>query len=177
MLRFSSILRASAGATALALALAACSGDDETMLSGTAEPTVELTQTIDERPEGFPCPPFTGLVVAEADVYGDADNDGISNCQEDHIGSDRSNADSDGDGIEDGEEAADLLRLTDTDDDDEPNIIDADDDGDGCPTSEDGLADTDVDGVPAYLDDDESGCETGETGDTGSTTTTTTTTN
>jgi len=173
MLRFSSNPRAFVGAAVIALALGACKGGDETKVSATAEPTTELTQSVEERPVGFPCPPFEGVVVPEADVYGDDDNDGISNCQEEQLGSDPSNADTDGDGLEDGEEAPDLLNPEDTDRDGDPNFNDADDDGDGCPTADDGTEDTNVDGIVAYLDPDESGCAGGDTGDdTGGTTTT-----
>jgi hypothetical protein len=175
MSRFSS--RASL-ATVLSLVLVACTGGDEETLSEPADATVELTQTIEERPAGFPCPPFSGVYVPEADVYGDNDGDGLSNCQEEQAGSAPGNDDTDGDGVSDGIEMGDLQDPTDTDRDGDPDFDDTDDDDDGCSTAEEGVDDLDEDGVPAYLDPDENPCapdETGATGDTGTTTTGTTT--
>jgi len=167
MLRFSI-------ATAFVLALAACSGDDEVPLSATAEPTVELTQVIDEQPVGFPCPPFEGVYVDAADVHDDADSDGLSNCQEAQIGSDPNDDDFDDDGIIDGIEITDLLEPDDFDNDGTPNWQDTDDDDDGCPTLTEGMGDLDKDGKPSYLDPNDNPCpgDTGATGDTGTTTTT-----
>ena len=46
------------------------------------------------------------------------------------------------------------------------DIIDADDDGDGVPTSEEGVIDHDLDGIPDYLDDDSDNDGTKDGGET-----------
>jgi len=183
MLRFSSMSRASGATVAvLSLVFAACSGDDENSVSETTEPTADLTQNVEPRPDGFPCPPFAGVYVEESEVYGDNDGDGLSNCQEEQAGSAPGNADTDGDGVSDGIEMGDLLSPLDTDGDGDADYDDADDDGDGCPTADESLEDLDLNGIVQYLDPDEDGCEavgtgdTSATGDTGTTTTKTTTT-
>ncbi len=57
----------------------------------------------------------------------------------------------------------------DTDGDGTPDVLDDDDDGDGVPTANEPAGDPDGDGIPAYLDPDEPGEEdTGDPGDTGS---------
>ncbi len=176
MLRFSSMSRASGATVAVfSLVLAACSGDDESSVSETTEPTAELTQDVEPRPDGFPCPPFAGVYVAESEVYGDNDDDGLSNCQEEQAGSAPGNADTDGDGVSDGDEMGDLLSPIDTDNDGDADYDDTDDDGDGCPTADESREDLDQNGVVQYLDPDENGCElvdSGATGDTGTATTT-----
>lgn len=107
----------------------------------------------------------------------DNDGDGLTNGEEDALGTDRDNADSDGDGIPDGLEVGDPRSPTDTDGDGIPDVFEAGDtDGDGIPNSEDtdsdndGIpdsvevgadplnpVDTDNDGTPDYLDRDSDG--------------------
>jgi hypothetical protein len=82
---------------------------------------------------------------------GDADGDGIVNWREENRGSNPYNPDSDGDGIEDGDEHGDA------DDDGVINRLDADDDGDGIPTREEGTSDVDQDGIPNHHDLDSDG--------------------
>ena len=67
-----------------ALTLGACSGDEERVFGEPAEPTVSLTQTIDDVESDFPCPPFVGVLTDEASVFGDADGDGLSEVQSRH---------------------------------------------------------------------------------------------
>jgi hypothetical protein len=101
----------------------------------------------------------------------DSDSDGLSNGQEDTLGTDRSNADTDGDGSNDGMEVGgNAANPVDTDGDGiadvfEPgataNDADSDDDGIADGTELGGTAtnplDTDGDGTPNYLDRDSDG--------------------
>jgi large repetitive protein len=82
---------------------------------------------------------------------GDADGDGLVNWREENRGSNPYNPDSDGDGIEDGDEHGDA------DGDGVINRLDPDDDGDGIPTGEEGSSDVDQDGIPNHLDLDSDG--------------------
>lgn len=92
----------------------------------------------------------------------DDDGDGIPTLDEDlNTDGNPFNDDTDGDGIPDFLEP----NNVDTDDDGLFNHEDADDDGDGVPTSDENLdssdfynpVDTDGDGIPDYLDDDDDG--------------------
>lgn len=82
---------------------------------------------------------------------GDADGDGVPNWREEKQGADPFDPDSDGDGLEDGDEHGDA------DGDGTLNRLDPDDDGDGIPTRQEGTADVDGDGVPSHLDLDSDG--------------------
>ena len=86
----------------------------------------------------------------------DSDGDGLTNQVELALGYDPYNADSDGDGLNDGVEDPDGVG-PDTDGDGLADALDADDDGDGVPTSTEGTEDPDGDGVPNYLDTDDDG--------------------
>ena len=88
---------------------------------------------------------------------GDNDDDGITNQQEEAIGSDPDSPDSDGDGVPDSQEVGDPENPTDSDGDGLPDIIDDDDDNDGLLTADEGTFDADGDGVPNYLDEDSDG--------------------
>ena len=82
---------------------------------------------------------------------GDADSDGVPNWREEKLGTNPYDFDTDNDGLEDGDEHGDF------DGDGVLNKLDPDDDGDGIPTSEEGLVDVDGDGIPGYLDLDSDG--------------------
>ena len=82
---------------------------------------------------------------------GDLDGDGLTNEEEDALGTDPLSPDTDGDGIPDGDE------LGDEDNDGIPDALEEDDDDDGIPTDEEGAGDTDGDGIPDFLDDDSDG--------------------
>ena len=104
---------------------------------------------------------------------GDLDNDGLTNEQEDDLGSDGNSTDTDGDGIDDATEVGgDTGNPIDTDGDGIPDYLDPDDnagdtngndsdndgiaDGDECPDfAGAGCPDTDGDGLPDYLDNDD----------------------
>ena len=102
-------------------------------------------------------------------LKGDLDKDGLTNEQEQLIGSSPTDADSDDDGILDGQEFGTGTKARDTDGDGKVDILDADDDNDGIPTSSedknlDGdknpstqALDTDTDSTPNYLDKDDDG--------------------
>lgn len=108
----------------------------------------------------------------------DGDGDGLTNAQEDAVGTSRDSTDSDSDGIPDGAEAGgDPAHPTDTDGDGipdalEPSTVDTDNDGqpdssdpdsdnDGIPDSVEAPngtpRDTDGDGLPDHLDRDSDG--------------------
>ncbi len=104
-------------------------------------------------------------VIAVEDT-GDDDGDGLSNFVEECItGTEGSNPDSDGDGIDDEDETAGGDPSIDTDGDGIINALDTDDDGDGIPTLDEDADgdgdpsndDTDADGIPDYLDLDSDG--------------------
>jgi hypothetical protein len=98
---------------------------------------------------------------------GDLDKDGLSNEQEQLIGSSPTDPDSDDDGMLDGQEFGSATKPRDTDADGKIDILDNDDDNDGIPSaSEDknldsdknpstSPLDTDADNVPNYLDKDD----------------------
>ena len=102
-------------------------------------------------------------------VKGDLDKDGLTNEQEQLIGSSPTDPDSDDDGILDGQEFGSGTKARDTDADGKVDVLDADDDNDGIPTlSEDLNLDgdknpstyplgTDTDSLPNYLDADDDG--------------------
>jgi len=124
------------------------------------------TPTAEECPGGPPC---------EEDVDGDdvpdhldgqdwdgpiadADSDGLDNGLEEDLGSNPYHADSDGDGIVDGDELGDdPLDPVDSDGDGIADLLDPDDDDDGIPTAVEGDDDIDGDGTPNHLDDDADG--------------------
>lgn len=77
------------------------------------------------------------ITVEVVDLAEDFDNDGIPAGVEIALGSDPNNADSDGDGIDDGIEIGlDHDNPTDTDSDGVPNVLDDDDDGDSILTKD-----------------------------------------
>jgi hypothetical protein len=82
---------------------------------------------------------------------GDADGDGVPNWREEKQGLNPYDPDTDGDGLEDGDEHGD------TDGDGVLNRLDPDDDGDGILTKDEGYVDVDGDGKPNYLDLDSDG--------------------
>ena len=102
-------------------------------------------------------------------VKGDLDKDGLTNEQEQLIGSSPTDADSDDDGIPDGQEFGTAVKARDTDADGKIDILDADDDNDGIPTLTEDMnldgdknpsthpLDTDTDSLPNYLDSDDDG--------------------
>ena len=85
----------------------------------------------------------------------DSDHDGLSDDYERKIGSEIYLADTDGDGIADGQEiGANKAEPLDTDGDHRINILDYDDDNDGLPSILESKVDTDHDGIPNHLDKD-----------------------
>jgi hypothetical protein len=95
----------------------------------------------------------------------DSDGDGLSDEQENLIGTNSSNPDSDNDGVHDFFETENSTPI-DSDDDGVIDALDVDDDGDVVPTASehpddtrDGnpsdAVDTDNDGIPNYLDNDD----------------------
>ncbi|MBT3219331.1 MAG: DUF2341 domain-containing protein [Proteobacteria bacterium] len=88
----------------------------------------------------------------------DDDNDGVLTADEVEAGSDPHQTDSDGDGIDDGEEwGTTPSQPTNSDNDIYIDALDPDDDGDGLTTAFEGTADLDGDGTPNYLDEDSDG--------------------
>lgn len=67
---------------------------------------------------------------------GDRDCDGLFTALEESLGMDPDNADSDGDGVPDGQELVDIEDPEDTDDDGLIDALDTDDDGDGVATAD-----------------------------------------
>jgi cysteine-rich repeat protein len=96
-------------------------------------------------------------------AHADTDGDGLTDLQEDDLGTDPDSADTDGDGIDDLTEVGDVSDPTDTDGDTIIDASDPDDDGDGIDTVDEDLDgsgdptddDSDEDGTPDYLDDDD----------------------
>jgi heat shock protein beta len=85
----------------------------------------------------------------------DFDNDGLTNEQEDRLGTERYLADTDGDGISDGIEVGDsIAHPLNHDNDTRIDALDSDDDNDGLPTIFELKTDSDHDGIPDYLDTD-----------------------
>ena len=87
---------------------------------------------------------------------GDKDGDGLTNADEQTLGTDPNDADSDGDGINDFVET-DGGSMIDTDSDGTIDALDTDSDGDEIPDSQEGVKDVDNDGVPNYRDTDADG--------------------
>jgi MYXO-CTERM domain-containing protein len=88
----------------------------------------------------------------------DADGDGLLNGEEELLGTDPYEADSDGDTVLDFDEVGgDPSAPLDTDGDGIIDALDPDDDGDGIPTAVEGSLDPDADGIPNHLDDDSDG--------------------
>ena len=101
----------------------------------------------------------------------DTDGDGLTNAEEQTLGTDPAVVDTDLDGVPDKTEVgADITKPLDTDGDGKINALDADDDGDGIPTAkgeDQNLdadknpatqpTDTDSDNIPNYLDADDDG--------------------
>jgi hypothetical protein len=92
----------------------------------------------------------------------DNDNDGLTNAEEDALGSDPDNPDTDGDGIDDKTERGDGNTPVDSDSDGVANLLDPDDDNDGVLTMDENYNggtplddDTDQDGQADYLDADD----------------------
>ena len=86
----------------------------------------------------------------------DQDGDGLSNALERQLGTNPYDSDTDNDGVNDDSEVVDG-SLPDTDGDGIADPFDADDDGDGIPTIDEGTADIDMDGIPNHLDTDSDG--------------------
>ncbi|MFZ1388672.1 MAG: IPTL-CTERM sorting domain-containing protein [Thiolinea sp.] len=100
----------------------------------------------------------------------DTDGDGLSNTEEQALGTDPAVADTDLDGVPDKTEVGtDITKPLDTDGDGKINALDEDDDGDGIPTKGEDKnldadknpatqpTDTDSDTIPNYLDADDDG--------------------
>ncbi|MBX2796678.1 MAG: hypothetical protein KTR31_03380 [Myxococcales bacterium] len=154
---------------ACVLVISSCAGEAEPDVSDPTEPNVTFPDILPpEVVEGWPCPPFDGVETTE-DKVDDDDGDNLTDCQEEILGSDPNNADSDGDGVNDFiEVGGDPNNPNDTDRDDIADVIDEDDDGDGVPSVEEDSDkrvgngngdprddDFDGDGIPNYLDDDD----------------------
>src|SRR4051794_5907881 len=90
------------GAICVLAFLAGCTGGAENPVSKPTDPVVDLTGQPPDVTEAWPCPPFVDGTTQ--DRLGDSDGDGLTDCQEDHIGSDANSADSDGDGVPDAKE-------------------------------------------------------------------------
>lgn len=102
----------------------------------------------------------TGTTSAQdsALVNIDSDNDGLTNSQEQALGTNPNQADSDQDGIADAVEIDDVNAPLDSDGDGTIDALDRDDDNDGLPTLTENLGtDTDSDGTADYLDKDSDG--------------------
>lgn len=95
----------------------------------------------------------------------DTDSDGLTDKQEEALGTNVTNPDSDGDGVYDFFETDNGTAIN-TDGDEVIDVLDNDDDGDSMPTADEhpddngdgnpaGALDTDGDGIPDYLDDDD----------------------
>ncbi len=137
---------------ALVLALASCGGSDENPVSKTTDPLVDFGIEPPDVVTGWPCPPFEGVATTE-DKVGDSDGDTLTDCQEDQLGSDSGEQDSDGDGVSDLlEVGGDVLDPLDTDGDLMLDLVDTDDDGDSLLT-----ADEDTNGNGDFRDDDNDG--------------------
>lgn len=131
--------------------------------------TDSFTYTISDGKGGSSTGTVSVTVNADTSIV-DTDKDGVSDVDEESLGTDPDLADSDGDGVPDGVEVgADPAKPVDTDGDGTINALDTDDDGDGVPTAgedrnQDGdknpatqPTDTDGDGKPNYLDNDDDG--------------------
>jgi len=87
----------------------------------------------------------------------DIDNDGLTNDIEEALGSEPYLMDTDGDGINDKDEVHDVMNPRDSDQDGRLDVVDLDDDNDGIPSVIEGTDDIDNDNIPNYLDDDSDG--------------------
>ncbi|PKN56086.1 MAG: hypothetical protein CVU56_18060 [Deltaproteobacteria bacterium HGW-Deltaproteobacteria-14] len=88
----------------------------------------------------------------------DPDRDGLTSAEEGAARTQAYIADTDGDGVLDGDEVgADPANPLDTDGDGVPDALDPDDDGDGIPTLTEGGSDLDQDGLESRLDTDSDG--------------------
>ncbi|MFT4627725.1 MAG: MYXO-CTERM domain-containing protein, partial [Myxococcota bacterium] len=88
----------------------------------------------------------------------DADGDGLTNGEENEIGTDPFDPDSDGDGIDDLTEVGDNpANPRDSDEDGVIDALDDDDDNDGISSRDEGATDLNGDGTPNYLDQDSDG--------------------
>ena len=96
----------------------------------------------------------------------DTDGDGIDDGDEVDIETDPLLEDSDSDGVPDGREVGSVSNVMDSDGDGIIDALDDDDDNDGIPTLTEGLVDTDGDGVSDHLDldSDADGLSDGEEG-------------
>ena len=109
-----------------------------------------------------PCDPDPNALACPT---GDTDMDGLTNQQERMLGTNPSEPDSDGDGLDDLFELGDDINApVDTDMDGTIDALDEDDDNDGLLTTFElgdaapaTLQDTDANGVPDYLDNDDDG--------------------
>lgn len=90
---------------------------------------------------------------------GDPDFDGLTNKEEALLGTNPNDDDSDDDNLlpDLAEVGDDYSNPIDTDNDGIIDALDADDDNDGIPSEEDGLADIDGDGLPNFRDHDSDG--------------------
>ncbi|NRB38582.1 MAG: OmpA family protein [Pseudomonadales bacterium] len=102
--------------------------------------------------------------AADNDMHNDSDGDGLSNAEEQILGTNPLNVDSDDDGINDAVEVGPVISAPRNNDNTAGiDALDDDDDGDGITTRiEVGLdalhpLDTDADGIPDYLDMDSDG--------------------
>ncbi len=85
----------------------------------------------------------------------DTDGDGLDDYDEAQLGTDPTSADSDGDGLDDLTEIGDPSAPTDSDGDGDIDAVDPDDDGDGIQTADElafGDGDADGDGISNHLD-------------------------
>ncbi len=122
-----------------------------------------FTYTISDGKGGTSTATVNVTVTAKSSGSDDNDKDGLTNDQEKAIGTDPNNPDTDGDGINDGDEAgSDPTKPRDSDGDGTIDALDTDDDNDTIPTAQENYNgnspaddDTDKDGIPDYLDTDD----------------------
>lgn len=128
------------------------------------EPPVRFEIPMPEVDTGWPCPPFSGNTEPGGNT--DSDGDSLTDCQEEILGTNPEEADSDGDNLPDNFEVTDnLLKAPDTDKDGLIDAVDDDDDGDSLLTVEEDVDgngsvlndDTDGDKIPNYRDSDDDG--------------------
>jgi hypothetical protein len=120
---------------ALLALLASCTGDQgELPQSGPADPSIDFDVPPPVVLTGWPCPPFD--FATTEDKVGDSDADSMTDCQEEFIGTDPLNPDTDGDTVGDFFEVGDPADPLDTDNDTIIDLLDLDDDDDGVPTAD-----------------------------------------